>query len=83
MENQNSVKTGFNYVYFTTQYGVDLIWNDFDNRFELDYRVDFSDTHKFECNSIPEIARDIFGSEKCVCDGNGLQVGFYEFPENE
>ena len=83
MKNQNSVKTGFYFVFFTTQHGVDLIWNDFDNRFELDYRVDFSDYYKFECNSIPEIANDLFESQKCICDGKGLQVGFYEFPENE
>ena len=83
MENQNSVKTGFNYVFFTSRHGVDLIWNDFDNIYQLDYKVDFSDYHKFECNSVPELAKDIFDSQKYICDGKGLQVGFYEFPENE
>ena len=83
MENKNSVKAGFHYVYFTSRHGVYLIWNDYENRFELDYRVDFSDIHKYECDSIPEIANDLFESQKCVCNGKGLQVGFYEFPEYE
>jgi hypothetical protein len=79
MENQK-VKTSFNYVYFGSYCGnANFVWNDYDNQFQNSDSIDFTDTWKFECNSIPEIAREIFDKEGCVSDSEGIQIGTYEY----
>jgi hypothetical protein len=79
MENQQ-VKTGYNYVFFSSFCGtVDFVWNDFDNKFQNSDKVDFTDLWKFECNSIPEIAKEIFQKEVKISDNKGLQIGTYDF----
>ena len=82
MENQQ-VKTGYNYVYFDCYpscYGdATFVWNDYDNKFENSDKIDYLDAWKFECNSIPEIAREIFEKEVTTSDIKGLQIGTYEY----
>lgn len=79
MENQQ-VKTTFNFVYFGSYCGnVNFVWNDYDNKFQSSDSIDFTDTWKFECDSIPEIAKEIFEKENCVSDSEGIQIGIYEF----
>jgi hypothetical protein len=82
MENQQ-VKTGYNFVYFDCYpscYGdATFVWNDYDNKFENSDKIDYLDAWKFECNSIPEMAREIFEKEVTTSDINGLQIGTYDF----
>jgi len=80
MKNQNSVKTGVNYVYFGSYCEtVNFVWNHFDNKFESSDTIDFTDSWKFECDTIPEIAKETFEKEGCVSDFAGLQLGFYDY----
>ena len=87
MKNQNSNQVkGFSYVYFDSWYRGTFIWNHFHNTFEDIDSIDFVDKHPYyfyEQNRITEYIIDIFNQEGCKCNGQGLQVGFYEFPESE
>ena len=83
MENQN---LGFNYIFFTSYNGnVDFVYNHFNNRFDQSDQIDFTDNWKYKISGklVSLAAIELFESEKCICDGRGLRVGFYEFPENE
>ena len=90
MENQNSVKTVFNYIYFTSWNKENNFYYDiYENQWVLDTKTDFTQHWKFE---VPEdckahyafLAKRLFNFEDCKCDGNGIQFGTYEpILENE
>ena len=86
MEKQNSGKTSFRYIYFTSWNNQDnFLYNHFNHRFDLEANIDFYDAWKYEISGklVSLAAIELFEAEKCICNGHGLKVGTYEFTEDD
>ena len=88
MENSVQAK-GYNYLFFVSWNNENTFYFDiYENEWVIDYKTDFTQTWKFE---VPEdcrlqyanSAKRLFNYEDCKCNGQGVQMGFYEFTEDD
>ena len=79
----------YQFIYFNSWNNQNaFIYDIFNDMWVLDTKADLSEFWKYEATNdcllhYKYCATRLFQYENCKCNGDGLQVGFYEFTESE